>query len=272
MARALSEGTDEHSAEEFAAELERCGATLDAHADHPGVRVSLEVPASRLDKALGAARRGAARARLPRRRDQAAGRQPARRDPARAGQPRPPGRRWRCPRSSSRPRRGTPGRARAPRTPSARIDAAAVRAFYRAHVRPATATAVVVGDLTGIDLPALLDQTARPLDRHEGRAAPAPGDHRGRHRARGDRGPAGLGADAVADRPDRRRPARPGVGRAGARHLLPRRHPHLPAGPGAARGEGLHLRGARLRPGAAVLRRTARARRCWPSAVRSPPR
>lgn len=53
MARALSEGTDKHSAEEFAAELERCGATLDAHADHPGIRVSLEVPASRLAKALG---------------------------------------------------------------------------------------------------------------------------------------------------------------------------------------------------------------------------
>ena len=53
MARALSEGTDKHSAEEFAAELERCGATLDAHADHPGVRVSLEVPVSRLAKALG---------------------------------------------------------------------------------------------------------------------------------------------------------------------------------------------------------------------------
>lgn len=40
MARALSEGTDTLDAEEFAAELERCGATLDAHADHPGVRVS----------------------------------------------------------------------------------------------------------------------------------------------------------------------------------------------------------------------------------------
>ena len=52
MARALTEGTDKHSAEEFAAELERCGATLDAHADHPGVRVSLEVPVSRLPKAL----------------------------------------------------------------------------------------------------------------------------------------------------------------------------------------------------------------------------
>uniref|UniRef100_UPI00117D00F8 M16 family metallopeptidase n=2 Tax=Streptomyces TaxID=1883 RepID=UPI00117D00F8 len=52
MARALSEGTDKHTAEEYAAELERCGATLDAYADHPGVRVSLEVPVSRLPKAL----------------------------------------------------------------------------------------------------------------------------------------------------------------------------------------------------------------------------
>lgn len=53
MARAFSEGTDRDSAEEFAAELERCGATLDAFADHPGVRLSLEVPVSRLEKALG---------------------------------------------------------------------------------------------------------------------------------------------------------------------------------------------------------------------------
>ncbi|MYR63519.1 insulinase family protein, partial [Streptomyces sp. SID625] len=52
MARAFSEGTDKHSAEDFAAELERAGATLDAHADHPGVRLSLEVPASRLAKGL----------------------------------------------------------------------------------------------------------------------------------------------------------------------------------------------------------------------------
>ena len=48
MARAFSEGTDRLSAEEYAAELERAGATLDTHADHPGVRLSLEVPASRL--------------------------------------------------------------------------------------------------------------------------------------------------------------------------------------------------------------------------------
>lgn len=52
MARAFSEGTDTHTAEEFAAELERSGATMDAHADHPGVRVSLEVPVSRLRRGL----------------------------------------------------------------------------------------------------------------------------------------------------------------------------------------------------------------------------
>jgi predicted Zn-dependent peptidase len=34
-----------------------------------------------------------------------------------------------------------------------------VRAFYQAHVRPAVATAVVVGDLTGIDLDAVLAGT-----------------------------------------------------------------------------------------------------------------
>ena len=58
----------------------------------------------------------------------------------------------------SRPRQGT-------EETVARIDSAAVRAFYEAHVRPATATAVVVGDLTGVDLDALLADTARRLDR-----------------------------------------------------------------------------------------------------------
>ena len=52
MVDALSQGTGEHTAEEFAAELERCGATLDARADYLGARVSLEVPVSRLAKAL----------------------------------------------------------------------------------------------------------------------------------------------------------------------------------------------------------------------------
>ncbi|MGZ4435857.1 MAG: M16 family metallopeptidase, partial [Trebonia sp.] len=52
----------------------------------------------------------------------------------------------------SRPRQGTADTVE-------RIDAAGVRAFYEAHVRPTAATAVVVGDLTGVDLDAVLADT-----------------------------------------------------------------------------------------------------------------
>ncbi|MFE7119135.1 M16 family metallopeptidase [Streptomyces sp. NPDC057654] len=158
MARALSEGTDKHSAEEFAAELERCGATLDAHADHPGVRVSLEVPASRLPKALALL---ADALRAPAFADSEIERivgnrldeiphelaNPARRAAmALSKQLFPAGARM------SRPRQGTEDTVR-------NIDAASVRAFYEAHVRPATATAVVVGDFTGVDLAEALADT-----------------------------------------------------------------------------------------------------------------
>ncbi|MCQ8772673.1 M16 family metallopeptidase [Streptomyces telluris] len=151
MARALSEGTDKHTAEEFTAELERCGATLDAHADHPGVRLSLEVPASRLGKALGLV---ADALRAPAFPDHEVERlvgnrldeiphelaNPARRAAmALSKELFPAGSRM------SRPRQGT-------EETVARIDAASVRAFYEAHVRPATTTAVVVGDFTGVDL------------------------------------------------------------------------------------------------------------------------
>ncbi len=158
MADALSEGTSEHTAEEFAAELERCGATLDSHADYLGGRLSLEVPVSRLPRAVGLLAE-ALRGRLRRQRGRAAGPQPAGPDPAGERQPRPargqaavaravPGESARM----SRPRQGTEETVR-------RIDAAGVRAFYQAHVRPATATAVVVGDLAGLDLDAVLADT-----------------------------------------------------------------------------------------------------------------
>jgi predicted Zn-dependent peptidase len=158
MARALSQGTDEHTAEEFAAELERCGATLDAHADHPGVRVSLEVPASRLDKALALLAEALRAPAFPEdevkrlvanRLDEIPHElaNPARRAAMALSKELFPAE-LRC----SRPRQGTEETVR-------RIDAAAVRAFYDEHVRPAGSTAVVVGDVTGIDLPALLDGT-----------------------------------------------------------------------------------------------------------------
>ncbi|MFD7665317.1 M16 family metallopeptidase [Streptomyces sp. NPDC059788] len=158
MARALSEGTDKHDAEQFAAELERCGATLDAHADHPGVRVSLEVPASRLAKALGLLA-DALRApafpdgeveRLVRNRLDEIPHELA--NPARRAAMALSKELFPADSRMSRPRQGS-------EETVAGIDAAAVRAFYEAHVRPATATAVVVGDFTGVDLDAALAET-----------------------------------------------------------------------------------------------------------------
>ncbi|WP_093838240.1 M16 family metallopeptidase [Streptomyces aidingensis] len=158
MARGLSEGTDRHTAEEFAAELERCGATLDAAADHPGVRVSLEVPASRLTPALGLL---ADALRAPAFPEPEIERLVANRlDEIQHELASPPRRAAMAlyaqlfPAASrmSRPRQGT-------EESVARIDAAAVRAFYQAHAGPGTATAVVVGDLTGTDLDGALART-----------------------------------------------------------------------------------------------------------------
>lgn len=158
MARAYSEGTDKHSAEEFAAELERCGATLDAHADHPGVRLSLEVPASRLPKGLGLladALRAPAFAdseveRLVRNRLDEIPHELA--NPSRRAAKELAKELFPASARMSRPRQGTEETVTG-------IDSAAVRAFHEKHVRPATATAVIVGDLTGVDLDELLGDT-----------------------------------------------------------------------------------------------------------------
>jgi predicted Zn-dependent peptidase len=173
MARALSEGTDKHSAEDFAAELERCGATLDAHADHPGVRVSLEVPVRRLPKALGLlsdALRAPAFAqseveRLVRNRLDEIPHETA--NPARRAAKQLSKELFPAELRMSRPRQGT-------EETVARIDAAGVRAFYEAHVRPATATAVVVGDLTGVDLDAVLAETLGAWTGSAGSPRPVP--------------------------------------------------------------------------------------------------
>ncbi|MDN3021330.1 pitrilysin family protein [Streptomyces sp. S.PB5] len=158
MARAFSEGTDKHTAEEFAAELERAGATLDAHADHPGVRLSLEVPASRLPKALGLL---ADALRAPAFADSEVERLVTNRldeiphelaNPSRRAAKELSRTLFPADLRISRPRQGTEDTVR-------NIDSAAVRAFYEKHVRPATGTVVVVGDLTGIDLDELLGDT-----------------------------------------------------------------------------------------------------------------
>lgn len=158
MTRAFSEGTDKHTAEEFAAELERCGATLDSHADHPCVRLSLEVPVSRLEKGLGLL---ADALRAPAFEDSEIERLVANRLDEIPHETANPGRRaakelyrelFPATSRMSRPRQGTEETVEG-------IDSAAVRAFYERHVRPATATAVVVGDLAGVDLDTLLGET-----------------------------------------------------------------------------------------------------------------
>ncbi|MEV8526500.1 pitrilysin family protein [Streptomyces sp. NPDC052000] len=173
MARALTEGTDKHSAEEFAAELERCGATIDAHADHPGVRVSLEVPVSRLPKALSLlaeALRAPAFAdseveRLVRNRLDEIPHEQA--NPARRAAKQLSKELFPAAARMSRPRQGT-------EETVAAIDAAAVRAFYEAYVRPSTAVTVIVGDLSGTDLDAVLADTLGDWtgDRAEPRPVP----------------------------------------------------------------------------------------------------
>ncbi|MDT3727280.1 pitrilysin family protein [Streptomyces sp. DSM 41972] len=173
MARAFSEGTDKHSAEEFAAELERCGATLDAHADHPGVRLSLEVPASRLAKGLGLvadALRAPAFAdseieRLVRNRLDEIPHELA--NPSRRAAKELAKELFPASARMSRPRQGT-------EETVASIDSAAVRGFYEKHVRPATATAVVVGDLTGVDLDALLADTLGAWTGSQAQPRPVP--------------------------------------------------------------------------------------------------
>lgn len=173
MARAFSEGTDRDSAEEFAAELERCGATLDAFADHPGVRLSLEVPVSRLEKALGLLA-DALRApafdeaeieRLVRNRLDEIPHEQA--NPARRAAKELSRQLFPADSRVSRPRQGTEETVE-------RIDAAAVRAFYERHVRPATATAVIVGDLEGTDLDALLAGSLGAWQGDAGKPNPVP--------------------------------------------------------------------------------------------------
>ena len=173
MMSALAEGTSQHTAEEFAAEMERCGATLHANADYPGARVSLEVPVSRLPRALGLLAEalhtptfpGSEIERLVRNRldeiplEMAS---PGRRAARQLAQELFP-----AAARLSRPRGGTEDTV-------ARIGKASVRAFYQAHVRPAAATAVIVGDLMGVHLDEVLADTLAGWTGDAGKPVPIP--------------------------------------------------------------------------------------------------
>lgn len=182
LARALNEGTDTLTAEEFAGELERAGATLDAHADHPCIRVALEVPASRLQRGLTLLSDALRAPALPaeeierlvaNRLDEIVHEQA---NPARRAAKALYAELFEAADRLSRPRSGTADTVKS-------IDRAAVKAFYDAHVRPATTTVVVVGDLTGVDLPALLESTLGTwtgTTAEPSAHAPVTGDDRGR--------------------------------------------------------------------------------------------
>ncbi|OIV36212.1 peptidase M16 [Mangrovactinospora gilvigrisea] len=157
-ARALAEGTARMDGEEFAAALERCGATLDAQADHPGIRVSLEVPASRLEQALELV---AEAVRAPAFPDAEIERLVANRLDEITHELANPQRRaamalyaelFPAADRVSRPRQGTAETVR-------RIDRDAVAAFHAEHFRPATACAVIAGDLSEADLDGVLERT-----------------------------------------------------------------------------------------------------------------
>jgi len=158
MVHALSEGCGPYTAEEFAAELERCGATLGSRVDYTGARLSLEVPVSRLPRALSLLAEalraptfaGSEVERLVRNRLDEIPHELA--NPARRAAMQLSAELFPSSSRMSRPRQGT-------QETVARIDAAGVRAFYEGHLRPGTATAVVVGDLTGVDLDGILDGT-----------------------------------------------------------------------------------------------------------------
>ncbi|MDH6136048.1 putative Zn-dependent peptidase [Kitasatospora sp. MAA4] len=182
LARALNEGTDTLTAEQFAGELERAGATLDANADHPCIRVALEVPVSRLERGLTLLADALRSPALPEdeierlvanRLDEIVHEQA---NPARRAAKALYAELFDSADRLSRPRAGSAESVK-------RIDRSAVKAFYDAHVRPSTATVVVVGDLTGVDLPALLESTLGTWtgDRAEpSKAAPVTADDTGR--------------------------------------------------------------------------------------------
>ncbi len=251
MMRALSQGTGQYTAEEFAAELERCGATLGSHVGYLGARVSLKVPVSRLPRALGLLAEALRAPAFPGGEVERLVRNRLDRIPLELANPGQRAARQLAaelfPASArmSRPRQGT-------EETVARIDPPGVRAFYGAQLRPSMATAVIVGDLTGVDLDAVLAGT---LGRWAGdRAEPLPvppvtADDTGRVVVV-DR-PGAVQTQLLIGRigPDRHDRV---VAGPGARHVLPGRHADVAAGPGAARGEGLHVWGTRLRAGAAV--------------------
>jgi zinc protease len=157
-ARLLDEGTARHSAEEFAALLERAGVAFGAGVSDGGLLVDLEVPQRFLPTALGLLREALAEPAFP---DTEVRRilrsRLAEIEQERASAPHRAGKElittlYAASARASRPAAGTAASI-------ASLTREDLAEFHRRHIGPAGATVVVAGDLTGIDVEGALEST-----------------------------------------------------------------------------------------------------------------
>ncbi|MEU2771204.1 M16 family metallopeptidase [Streptomyces diastaticus] len=151
-ARALAEGTPALPALDFIQELEHCGATLGAGAEHAGLRVTLDVPGSLAERALRLVIAALREPLLPHRaigrlaKSQAAAHRRHLAEPERRAS-------LEIHRAlfDARDRRSRPALGDAETV--LRVDRDAVAAFHARYVRPGATTVVVAGDLArfGVD-------------------------------------------------------------------------------------------------------------------------
>lgn len=151
VARTLDEGTEVRSAEDFAAELERYGASYGANASFASITTSLDVPLSRLRPALGLMAEAAARPAFPEQEVNRAVRERLDSIPQQLATPAfraSQELRAACFDPACRFARPEHGAAESVE----RIDRDAAESFYRTQVDPALATLVLAGDLDGQDV------------------------------------------------------------------------------------------------------------------------
>ncbi len=158
MARLLDEGTARHTPEEFAELLERKGIGLGAGMTESAVIAELDVAARHLGDALDLLRQMLAEPAFPEAEvRRAVATRKAEIEQERASAPHRAGREFVATfyDSAERASRPTGGRV----DTVAAITRDDVVAFHAAHIGPRGSTVVVAGDFTGLDVPALVEET-----------------------------------------------------------------------------------------------------------------
>ncbi|WP_371617013.1 M16 family metallopeptidase [Streptomyces sp. NBC_00454] len=156
--RALQEGSAALHGAPFAAEIESCGATFDSIAGPHGIAIALQVPQSRLEGVLHLLADTLCAPAFPAR--EVARLRAQRLDEIGHEAAAPHIRGFHSMQSAlfgPGQRAGRPGAGT--RETLARIDHTAVRAFYDAYARPATATAAIAADLPEAELTRILERT-----------------------------------------------------------------------------------------------------------------